>query len=150
MPPFAVKILAAIVLLATGVAVFGGCGTDADIPATSIPVASTPVINTPAPAATAAPGATPTDGTVTDGMVQEVSVGPERVECQGVAPQRCLVVDGLLFYSEIEGFEHEPGYEYRLRIERYDAWPGQAEPPADAASHGYRLLEIISKTPAGG
>ena len=147
MLPFAVKILAAIVLLATGVAVIGGCGTDADIPATRIPASNTPapVISTPAPAATAAPGATPADGTV-----QEVTVGPERVECQGVAPQRCLVVDGLLFYSEIEGFEHEPGYDYRLRIERYDAWPGQAEPPADAASHGYRLLEIISKTPAGG
>ncbi len=85
-----------------------------------------------------------------DTEIQEVTIGPERVECQGAAPMMCLVVDGLLFYQEIDGFEHEPGYEYRLRIEQYDAWPGQDEPPADASLYGYRLIEIIRKTPAAG
>ena len=80
-----------------------------------------------------------------DGMILEVTVGPEREDCVGVAPMRCLVVDGELFYESIEGFEHEKGYEYRLQIERYDAWPGQAEPPQDASRYGYRLIEVISK-----
>lgn len=81
----------------------------------------------------------------TDGVIIEVTVGPEMEDCVGAAPMRCLVVDGGLFYEPVEGFEHEQGYEYRLRIERYDAWPDQAEPPADASRYGYRLIEVISK-----
>ena len=53
------------------------------------------------------------------------------------------MVDGLLFYQEIDGFEYEPGYHYRRRIERYDAWPDRDEPPADASRYGYRLLELL-------
>lgn len=82
------------------------------------------------------------------GMVREVTVGPERVDCVGVGPRLCLVVDGGLFYDAIDGFDYEEGYHYRLRIEQYDAWPGQEEPPADAGRYGYRLIELISKTPA--
>lgn len=80
------------------------------------------------------------------GMILEVTVGPELEDCVGVAPMRCLVVDGELFYESIDGFDHEQGYEYRLQIEQYDAWPGQAEPPQDASRYGYRLIEVISKT----
>lgn len=82
------------------------------------------------------------------GMVRAVTVGPELVDCVGVGPRLCMVVDGELFYDAIDGFEYEEGYHYRLRIEQYDAWPGQEEPPADAGRYGYRLIEIISKTPA--
>ena len=78
--------------------------------------------------------------------VLEVVVGPERVECVGIALMECLMVDGEFFYDEIEGFEHQEGYEYRLRIEQYDAWPDMEEPPQDAGRYGYRLIEIISKT----
>ena len=82
--------------------------------------------------------------------VRTVAVGPARVECYGIhGPWECTVVDGEHFFEEIDGFEHEPGYEYRLRIERYNLWGGR-EPPQDAPSHGYRLLEVISKTPASG
>ena len=81
-----------------------------------------------------------------DKKVMEVVVAPERVECVGVAPMQCLVVDGEWFYDEIEGFEHEEGYEYRLKIEQYDAWPDREEPPQDAGRYGYRLIEILSKT----
>lgn len=80
----------------------------------------------------------------------EVSVGPARQECYGPFRRMCLVVDDRLFYSEIDGFTHEPGHEYRLRVELYDAFPGQAEPPQDAARYGYRLIEEISKTRADG
>lgn len=80
----------------------------------------------------------------------EVSVGPARQECYGPFQRMCLVVDHQLFYSEIDGFTHEPGHEYRLRIERYDAFPGQAEPPQDAGRYGYRLIEELSKNRADG
>ena len=62
---------------------------------------------------------------------------------------KCMIVDGNFFYDRIEGFDYEEGYVYELRIEKYDAWPGQKEPPQDASRYGgYRLIEVISKTPA--
>ena len=82
--------------------------------------------------------------------VREVTVGPARRECYGPFRRMCLIVDGGFFYQEIDGFNHEPGNEYRLRIERYDAFPGQKEPPQDAGRYGYRLLEVLSKTPVAG
>lgn len=112
-------------------------------PAPTIASASTAV-----PAPTAAPSQIETcaDETAVD-CVMEVSVGPELEDCVGSAPMRCMVVDGELFYDDIEGFEHEAGYRYRLRMERYDRWPGQA-PPADASKYGYRLIEVVEKARA--
>ena len=81
-----------------------------------------------------------------DGTIQEVTVGPELVECVGSHPQQCLVVDGELFYDPIDGFRHQTGYRYRLRIERYDRFPGQTEIPQDTGRYGYRLLEILEQT----
>ena len=78
-----------------------------------------------------------------DTELMEVTVGPELEDCVGIAPMKCMVVDGGLFYDPIVGFDHEPGYEYRLRIERYDPWEG--EPPADASEYAYRLIEVIEK-----
>ena len=56
-----------------------------------------------------------------------------------------MVVDGQFFHETIEGFRHEPGFRYRVRMERCDAWPGMAEPPQDAYRHGYRLIENVEK-----
>lgn len=81
-----------------------------------------------------------------DAEVMEVSVGPELESCVGLYPMMCMVVDGGLFYDAIDGFDFEPGYEYKLRIERYDAWPDMEEPPQDAGKYGYRLIEVIRKT----
>lgn len=89
------------------------------------------------------PGASPMES-----VVLEVTVGPERVECVGVAPMQCLVVDGEYFYDSIEDFEYEEGYVYRIRMERYDAWPDLEEPPQDASAYGYRLVEVVSQTPS--
>lgn len=47
-------------------------------------------------------------------------------------------------YEGIEGFDYEPGYEYKLRIKAKQL----ADPPQDASSVRYSLLELISKTPA--
>lgn len=75
-------------------------------------------------------------------------VGAERVECTGVGPQECYLVketpDGewTYFYDEINGFEWEAGFEYELRV----AVTTIADPPADASSLSYDLVEVVSKT----
>ena len=79
--------------------------------------------------------------------ILEVTVGPELKDCVGLAPRKCMVVDGELFYESIKGFDYQAGYHYRLRIEQSDAYPGR-EPPADASRYRYRLLEVLEKTPA--
>lgn len=76
-------------------------------------------------------------------------VGPELVECTGVAPQQCLQVrtdpttEYTLFYDTIQGFNFEPGYEYELlvQVDTVD------NPPADGSSLAYTLVEIVSQTP---
>ena len=77
--------------------------------------------------------------------IREVTVGPALARCYGVGEQTCMVVDGLLFYDGIEGFNFEAGYNYRLRIGIYDPYDGE-EPPQDAGQYNYRLLEQIEKT----
>ena len=76
-----------------------------------------------------------------------VTVGPTLTKCYGVGLRTCMVVDGGLFYDGIEGFEYETGYNYRLRIGKYDPWGGR-EPPQDAGRYAYRLLEQLEKTAA--
>ena len=84
------------------------------------------------------------------GRIVTAFVGPELVDCVGVAPQQCLQYktnpddDYSLFYDSIDGFTFEPGYEYELSVL---VEPVQ-NPPADASALKYTLVEIISKTPA--
>ena len=74
-------------------------------------------------------------------------VGPERVDCVGVAPQKCYKVkenpadEWTFFYSEIAGFEYEPGFEYELLVREEKV----ENPPADGSSLRWELIEIISK-----
>ena len=157
--------IAVIALMAAAAALALACGGNAETPAT--PVASQPTASVatapsettaPSPTIASAPTATPAptiapyqietcaDETAVD-CVMEVSVGPELEDCVGSAPMRCMVVDGDLFYDDIEGFEHEAGYRYSIRMERYDRWQGQA-PPADASKYGYRLIEVVEKARA--
>ena len=159
------RIAIVIALITAAAALALACGGNAETPATPVAPQPTAVATAapyqtaaPAPTAVPAPTVAPTptiapsqietcaDETDVD-CVMEVSVGPERVYCEGSAPMMCLVVDGELFYDDIEGFEHEAGYRYRLRMERYDRWPGQA-PPADASKYGYRLIEVVEKARA--
>lgn len=77
-------------------------------------------------------------------------ISPTLVDCEGVAPQKCMMVmekpeDGYqLFYGNIEGFDFEEGFEYELLVRMEEI----ENPPADASSLKYTLLQIISKTPA--
>lgn len=72
-----------------------------------------------------------------------------RVSCTGVAPMECLQIrkEGSdtweLFYSEIEGFQYEPGYLYRIRVreEKLDS----SLVPADASSIKYTLISVEEK-----
>ena len=80
------------------------------------------------------------------GEIMEITVGPDLVDCVGVAPQKCLVVNGSLFYDSIDSFSYSEGYTWRLKVERYDAWPDLDEPPQDAGRYGYRIIDVVSKT----
>ena len=80
------------------------------------------------------------------GEIMEITVGPDLVDCVGVAPQKCLVVNGTLFYDTIDSFNYSEGYTWRLKVERYDAWPDLDEPPQDAGRYGYRIVDVVSKT----
>lgn len=76
-------------------------------------------------------------------------VGPNRQPCMGVAPQLCLQVKEnpedqySLFYSTIEGFDFEAGFEYELLVNKQTV----PNPPADASAFRWTLIEVVSKTP---
>ena len=78
-----------------------------------------------------------------------LEVDSERVPCVGVGPMECLRVrtpgeeEWRLFYDTIRDFEFEPGFRYLLEVER----TRRPNPPADASSFQYRLVEIVSREP---
>ncbi len=75
-------------------------------------------------------------------------VGPETADCTGVAPMKCLQVKEKEsdtwqnFYTNIEGFTYEPGYEYVLKVKTEKI----ENPPMDASSIKYTLIKQVSKT----
>lgn len=77
-----------------------------------------------------------------------ITVASEKADCMGVAPQKCLLIkrDGAdsweFWYSGIEGFDHQNGYEYVLKIRREEI----ANPAADQSSIKYVLVKEISRT----
>jgi heat shock protein HslJ len=79
--------------------------------------------------------------------VKTIFVGPEKVDCVGVGPQECYQVkddpngEWQNFYDQIEGFEWEPGYTYELRVAVHKV----ENPPADASSLRYELIEVVDK-----
>ena len=76
-------------------------------------------------------------------------MGPELLDCVGVGPQKCMQVktepdaDYQYFYDQIEGFDYEEGYEYELSVQVESV----ENPPADASSIKYTLIEIVDKRP---
>lgn len=68
--------------------------------------------------------------------------------CMGMYEMECMLIkeepdeEWGNFYSQIEGFAYEPGYEYVLRV----AVTEVPNPPADGASRTYRLVQLVSKT----
>ena len=79
--------------------------------------------------------------------LKTIYVADHRVDCVGVAPQKCLLVketeDGEWqnFYGHIEGFDYKAGYSYKLLVEVVTI----ENPPADASNMAYSLVEILEK-----
>jgi len=74
-------------------------------------------------------------------------IGPQWVDCVGESQQQCLQVkfdpqeDWQFFYSQIEGFDYEPGYRYTLLVEQLEV----KDPPAGGSSLRYVLVDVIEK-----
>ncbi|MBE9031090.1 DUF4377 domain-containing protein [filamentous cyanobacterium LEGE 11480] len=75
----------------------------------------------------------------------KVTVSPARKSCQGMIPMQCLVVDGETFFSEIDGFQFEPGYNYTLMIRQNPRSPDGGI-IADASIYRYQLVNVYQKT----
>lgn len=75
-------------------------------------------------------------------------VASNTVDCTGIAPMKCLQVKEKEsdnwgnFYSNIEGFTFEPGFEYVLRVRTEKS----TNPPMDGSSIKYTLVKQVSKT----
>lgn len=85
-----------------------------------------------------------TDSSNSASDIMTISVGSEKVDCIGVAPMKCLIVDGSLFYNNIKGFDFKNGYEYKLEIERIQTYTAD-NVLADASLYEYNLLKVLSK-----
>lgn len=88
------------------------------------------------------------DGTSeTENETKTLFIDSQLVDCVGVGPQMCMQVreneddEWELFYDEIEGFTFEEGYLYEVLVEVVYV----ENPPADASSIEYILIEIVSK-----
>jgi heat shock protein HslJ len=74
-------------------------------------------------------------------------VADTKADCYSVSSRPCLQVKEkpgepyALFYSGIDGFTYEEGYNYKLEIMRVK----RENPPADASAYTYYLLKILSK-----
>jgi hypothetical protein len=84
---------------------------------------------------------------VQSAKTEKITIASEQRSCTGVALQECMLVkeeddsNWTYFYTNIEGFDYEPGYEYVLEIRRQ-----QRENPAqDQSNFRYILVKEISK-----
>ena len=93
---------------------------------------------------------TPTDSAAPAEATTRLWIEPQLVDCEGVAPQKCMVVaesaDGEteLFYDDIEGFDFVEGTTYVIDVSVEE----NPDPPADGSSLTYRLVEVIEQTDA--
>lgn len=77
-----------------------------------------------------------------------IFVAPNKIDCTGVVRMKCLQTkdkesdNWSNFYSNIEGFNYQSGYEYVLQIKTEKV----ENTPADASSIKYTLVREISKT----
>ncbi len=75
------------------------------------------------------------------------TVASEQSDCVGMVPRKCLLVkrDGQTnwqnFYSNIEGFNYESGYEYVLKVKEETI----ENQPADGSSPKYVLVTQVSR-----
>lgn len=74
-------------------------------------------------------------------------VADTKADCYGVSSVPCLQIKEkpgepyALFYSGIDGFAYEEGYNYKLEIMRVK----REKPPADGSVYSYYLINVLSK-----
>lgn len=87
-----------------------------------------------------------------EGERQTLYVAPYTRTCQGMYEMQCMLVresrygEWLNFYNQIQGFTYEPGYEYVLLV----GWREVPNPPADASSREYWLIQMVEKKRVSG
>ena len=80
---------------------------------------------------------------------REIRVAHFTTPCEGVGSRECLNVrqagdaEWKNWYGPIEGFEPEPGVEYRLIVRETTV----DDPPADASAIRWTLIEVLDETP---
>ncbi|WP_223148885.1 DUF4377 domain-containing protein [Aquimarina sp. RZ0] len=76
-----------------------------------------------------------------------IYIASQMKDCQGVGPQKCLLVrespeaEWQFFYDQIEGFEYEEGYKYKIKV----SISSIKNPLEDGSSLQYKLIKVISK-----
>ena len=74
-----------------------------------------------------------------------IYVADTLADCEGVTSQKCFQIkeameeDWTLFYDDIEGFNYEVGFAYKIEVKITQI----KNPPADGASIKYKLVNII-------
>lgn len=75
-------------------------------------------------------------------------IAANKQPCTGVGNMECMMIkkdknqnDWEYFYSSIDGFTYEQGFEYKLLIKEEKI----ENPPADGSSIRYKLIKVISK-----
>lgn len=89
------------------------------------------------------------------GETVTLKIASSQADCVGVAPQKCLLVEEITdiktasykaeewsyFYSNIEGFNYEPEFEYIVEVQKIP----REHVAMDQSSIIYRLGKVVSK-----
>jgi len=87
------------------------------------------------------------DENISESLVSILYVDSKLIDCVGIAIQQCMLVketqnsDWKFFYDQIEGFEFQPGYAYKLKVQITKI----KNYPTDSSSLKYTLVEILDK-----
>lgn len=136
-------------------------GTGTEVPTTSVPVddetetsetetSETQTSQTDTSEAETSQTDTSEEGAEQTENLQRLWIGPELLDCEGVAPQTCMQIaesaDGEYeyFYDQIKGFSFEEGTSYVIDVSIEEV----VDPPEDASSLRYTLVEIIEEVEA--
>lgn len=80
------------------------------------------------------------------GETETFWVNGEKKICSGVGKQQCMLIsyedepgEWEYFYSQIEGFDFEPGVMKQIKVNKTE----KENVPADAAKYNYELVEVL-------
>ncbi len=74
-------------------------------------------------------------------------IGPSKVDCVGVAPMQCLIVNGGMFYDSIAGYDYKPGQSVIIEVEREQYCDPEIlnDCPQDVGIYRYRYLRTMTR-----